>query len=133
MNKVFFFILSIALLCTGCDTMRRINMKNNTADTVQITWHTVKDSIGFNPFVLTNSEELKFIIPPGAKNEVKLSFGSGNWTEENVQHLMKYLVSLQIQSSKAQTIFSSPKEISVFLLAHRKGIGSKRIEITVTE
>lgn len=129
---IFFFLLSV-LLCIGCDSLRRINMKNDTADTVQITWHTVKDSIGFNPFVLNNSDELKFTIPPRTNNEIKLSFGSGNWTEETVQHLMKYLLSLEIQSPKKQSTFSSPKEISEFLLAHRKGIGSKRIEITVTE
>lgn len=132
MKYIFFVLLVAALACGGCSPARLICMKNNTADTVHITWMASEDSIGFNPFVLNNSRELKFTIPPGANNEIKMSFGSGNWTPAYVEHLMKYLVSLEIQSSKNQTTLSSAKEISAYLLAHRKGIGSKRIEIAVT-
>ena len=126
-------LMAAALACCSCNPARLHCMKNNAADTVQITWMASEDSIGFNPFVLNNSRELKFTLPPGGHNKIKMSFGSGNWSPAYVQHLMKYLVSLQVQSPKHQKVLSSPKEISEFLLAHRRGLGGKRIELTVDE
>ena len=130
MIKIISYLCLCVWVLTSCDTMRRINMKNNSADTVHVTWTTVEDSIGFNPFVLSNSKELHFALAPACK-EVKMSFGTGNWTAEYLQHLMKYLVSLEITSPRQQIMLTTPQQISAYLLSRRKAL-NKRIDLVFT-
>lgn len=96
--KACLILVIVAALAAGCDPARRITMKNIGSDTTQIIWTASEDSIGFNPFVLHNSKELKFTIPPGKNNEVKLSFGVGSWTPEYLETFMKYLKSMEVIS-----------------------------------
>lgn len=131
MIKVAFISCLLYTTFTGCDPARRITMKNNSADTAQIIWTASDDSIGFNPFVLNNSKDLKFVLLP-RKKEISLSFGTGSWTPEYLQRFMRYLVSLEIvHPGHPALMLTTPQEINSFLLAHRKGNSKNKIEIVV--
>lgn len=118
--KAFLLLVIVAAFAVGCDPARRITMKNVGTDTTQIIWTASEDSIGFNPFVLHNSKELKFTIPPGKNNEVKLSFGVGSWTPDYVETFMKYLKSVEVISKQQSFKLDSTAVIKEYFLAHRK-------------
>ena len=124
-------VVVVAMLSLSCDPVRRIEMKNNTADSAQIIWTLNEDSLMNNPFLLSNSKELKFVLYP-PKNEIKMSFGAGSWTPTEVQKLMGHLVSLEIISSSQRIKIDSLPLLKEFLLARRKGVGGARIEIVVS-
>jgi hypothetical protein len=132
MKKTALLFTLIYFTVAGCNPARRIIMKNSSADTAQFIWTTPEDSIGTNPFVMHNSKELKFVLPPG-KKDVSLSFGIGSWSPEYMQRFIRYLVSLEIiGSGHSSKLLSTPEEISSFLMTRRKGSGKTKIEIIVT-
>ena len=122
--KICLLLVIIATLAFSCDPTRHITMKNIGSDTTQIIWTASEDSIGFNPFVLHNSNELKFTVPPGKKNEVKLSFGVGSWTPDYVETFMKYLKSVEVKSKRQSFKLDSSAVIKEYFLAHRKKNGT---------
>ena len=125
-------IVVAAMLSVSCDPVRRIDMKNDTADSAQVIWTLNEDSLMNNPFLLSNSKELKFVLYP-PKNEIKMSFGTGSWTPTDVQKLVGNLISLEIISSSQRIKIDSLPLLKEFLLARRKGIGGARIEIVVSK
>src|SRR4051812_17173250 len=109
--KLLLFIFLVLLTCCACDPARRINMKNIGSDTAEITWNASEDSIGFNPFVLNNSKELKYVLPPGKNNFISMTFGVGSWSPDYVDMFMKYLESVEIKSKQENIKLDSAKAI----------------------
>ena len=123
------FITAVCIL--SCNPVRRIDIKNNATDSAEIKWTLNEDSLMNNPFLISNSKELKFILYP-PNNQIKMSFGAGSWTPKEVQKLVGYLTSLEITSSSQHIKIDSLPLIKEFLLARRKGIGGAKIEIIVS-
>jgi len=129
--RIVCFLLPAFFLLAACDPARRIEMKNQSNDTAQVVWKSKKDSIGFNPFVLNNSNELRFVIPPHKNSQVKLSFGMGSWTPEEVTKAIHRLDYFEIITPSQNLKIDSLPRLRDYLLARRKGIGSARIEIVI--
>ena len=115
----------------SCDPVRRIDIKNNSADTAHIIWTLNEDSLSNNPFLLSNSKELKFDLYSPKRDEIKMSFGPGNWSPKEIQRLVGHLTSLEIISSTQRIKIDSLPLLKDFLLARRKGVGGARIEIVI--
>lgn len=134
MRKLWlFFLLLVPMFFLSCDPSRRIEMKNNTNDTAEVTWKSIEDSIGFNPFVLNNKKELTFVLPPRKNSEVKLSFGTGTWSPEEVQKAIHLLEYFQIKSANGTLRIDSLPQLKDYLLSRRQGIGKSKIVIVIDE
>lgn len=121
------------ILFAGCNPVRRIDMKNSTTDSVQIVWTLNEDSLSNNPFMISNSRELKFILHPPKTMRINMSFGAGSWTPTEVQKLVNGLRSLEIISASQRIKIDSLPLLKDYLLARRRGVGGARIEIVVTK
>ncbi|HEX8314560.1 MAG TPA: hypothetical protein VF609_06195 [Flavisolibacter sp.] len=98
--KIHFGLLLFGgFLIAGCNPLRRIDMKNTTGDSVQIIWTLNEDSLSNNPFMLSNSKELKFTLQAPKTARINMSFGPGSWTPTEVQKLVNRLQSLEIISA----------------------------------
>ena len=128
-NTCLSVTLLLAVFLWSCDPSRRIEMKNRSADTAEVVWKAKTDSIGFNPFNLNNSKELRFVLPPHKNEAVKLTFGMGTWTKSEVENVIHRMASLQIKSQTQNIKIDSLPALRDFLLAHRKG--SSKIEIVI--
>jgi hypothetical protein len=126
-------LLFLLVLNAGCDSVRRIDMKNETADTVRFIWTLNEDSLMNNPFLLSNSKKLEFVLAPPKTTVIKMSFGQGNWSPKEVQKLVGFLESFQVVSPSQRFKIDSLPSLKEFLLARRKGIGGARIEIAVSK
>ena len=131
--KIFFSLLFLGGIVFACNPVRRIDMKNKTLDTVEFIWSLNEDSLMNNPFLLSNSKELKFTLYPEKVDAIKMSFGAGGWKPKDVEKLVGYLESLEIRSAKQKMKFDSLPQLREFLLARRKGIGGATIEIVVAD
>lgn len=120
-------VLAACLL--SCDPARRIEMKNSSTDTVHVIWRVKKDSIGFNAFNLSNNRELKFMLPPHRNSEIKMSFGTGVWSPEEVEKLIHRLESFEIRTARQNLKIDSLSQLRSYLLARRKG--SSKIQIVI--
>lgn len=125
--------LFIGLMLYGCDPARRIEMKNKSSDTAEFIWKSREDSIGFNPFVLTNNKELKFTIPPHKNSKIKMSFGIGVWSPSEVEKVIFGIESFEILSARHKIRIDSLPQLRDYLLARRKGVGGSKIEIVITD
>lgn len=126
------FLLPVITACLlSCDPARRIEMKNSSADTAHIIWRVKKDSIGFNAFNLSNNRELKFTLPPYRNSEIKMSFGVGVWSPEEVDRLIHRLESFEIKTSRQNLKIDSMAQLRSYLLARRKG--SSKIKIVIDQ
>lgn len=125
-----FFLLAL-VASFGCNPVRRIDMKNETMDTVRFVWTLNEDSLMNNPFLLSNSKKLEFTLYPPKVKAIKMSFGEGNWSPNSVQKLVGFLESFQIESPHQRIRIDSLPRLKEFLLARRRGIGGARIEIAV--
>ena len=123
------------VLATGfllsCDPSRRIEMVNKTNDTVEIVWKSKEDSIGLNPFVLNNKKKLEFVLPPEKGSEMKLSFGIGTWSPEEVEKAIHLLEYFEINSPSQHLRIDSMPLLKTWLLERRKGFGKSKIVIVV--
>jgi hypothetical protein len=130
--KTFTSLLILGVIALfSCDPLRRIDMKNESADTAQVIWTLNDDSLSNNPFLLSNSKELRFLLYASKRQEIKMSFGQGNWSPAEVDKLVGHLVSLEIISATQRIKIDSLPLLRDFLLARRKGIGGARIEIVI--
>src|SRR5215210_5156604 len=116
--------LFFAGLFSGCDPARRIEMKNRTDDSVTFVWTSLEDSIGYNPFIISNARELTLSVPP--HKEIRMSFGIGTWSPLRVQQIISKLASFEILSSNQRIKIDSLELLKDFLLARRKGIGGSK-------
>lgn len=107
-------------------------MKNRSSDTAVFTWRLIEDSIGFNPFNLSNNREQIFTLAPSRKADIKLSFGQGSWTPHEVENLIKHLEWFEMRSARQKIKIDSLPLLKAYLLARRKGIGD-RIVLLVTD
>ena len=129
------FLLTAIYFLSGCSPFRKINMRNRSGGNVEFTW-TIKeaDSLFNNPFFISNSRTVKFELKPEAPyNEVKMSFGVGSWPRDSLALLTNSLESLEIKTPSSTIQLNSPEEIYAFLFPRRKGIGNRKIEITITK
>ena|SRR5829696_5124737 len=117
----------------SCHPLRRIDMKNKTSDTAEIIWRLNEDSLMNNPFLLSNSKELRFSLYPPKRNDIKMSFGAGSWAPKEVEKLVGHLQSLEIISPTQKIKIDSLPLLREFLLARRKGIGGAVIEIVIAQ
>lgn len=124
------FILEVIALLS-CNPVRRIDMKNESADTAEVIWTLNEDSLINNPFLISNSKELKFSLYSPKRKEIKMSFGPGNWSPGEVDKLVGHLTSLEIISATQRIKIDSLPLLRQFLLARRKGVGGARIEILI--
>ncbi|GAA4755120.1 hypothetical protein [Flavisolibacter ginsenosidimutans] len=131
MNIIIGFLLVLLTACVSCNPVRRIDMKNETADTVKFIWRLNEDSLMNNPFLLSNSKKLEFTLYPPKVKAIKMSFGEGNWSPKDVQKLVGFLESFEIISPSQHIKIDSLPMLKDFLLARRRGIGGARIEIAV--
>jgi len=122
--------LLYAVCLVGCDPSRRIEMKNYTNDTAEVVWKAKTDSIGFNPFNISNSKELRFVIPPHRNSAVRLSFGIGKWSPAEVEKIIHRLEYFQLTLPSQKLRIDSLAELRDYLLARRKS-GSSIIEIAI--
>lgn len=117
----------------GCDPSRRIEMKNRSNDSAEVIWRVKEDSIGFNPFNISNSQELKFKLPPHGRSDIKLSFGVGTWSPSEVEKVINGVESLEIISSTYKMKIDSLPLLRDYLLARRKGFGGSKIQIVIKQ
>lgn len=129
-NWLLLFLLVAAALLS-CDPSRRIEMTNRTNDTAEVVWKSKEDSIGFNPFVLNNKKKLSFVLPPHKNTAVKLSFGLGPWTPEEVEKAIHRLDYFEINAAGKTFRIDSLPQLKDYLLARRKGIDKSKIEIVI--
>jgi len=114
--------------------MRRIDMKNRSGGEVEITWKLQdRDSIYKSDFFISNSDEVSFEIDPGEDNDVKMTFGTGNWKPAALYAVTEKLESLEIKSSSGTIVLKSPDEIYKFLMNRRKGLTNRRIVIEIRD
>lgn len=129
----FFWVSILTVFLLSCDPSRHIEMKNRSSDTAEVVWKSQEDSIGFNPFVLSNTKTLRFVIPPHAHSSVKLSFGTGTWSPQEVEKAIHFLEYLQISTPRKSLKIESLPALKTYLLQRRKGIGKSKIEIVIEE
>lgn len=132
MKRWFLFLCPVMFFFCQCDPARRIDMQNKTSDTVEVIWRSKEDSIAFNPFVISNSRELKFTLPPHKGSRINMSFGVGTWSPKEVEQQIKLLESLEIVSPHERIKIDSLSMLRDYLLARRKGIGGSRIRIVIS-
>lgn len=130
MKILITLFLLVATVCS-CNSVRRIAMENKSNDTAEIIWTLNEDSLSNNPFLISNSKELKFTLVPPKTREIKMSFGQGNWSPNQVQKLVGYLVSMEIKSVNHHVKIDSLPLLKDYLLARRKGIGGATIRIEI--
>lgn len=121
----------VLLALLSCNSVRRIDMKNFSADTASVVWTLNEGSLSNNPFMISNSKELKFDLYGPKRNQIKMSFGPGGWSPGEVELLVNKLSSLEIISSTQRIKIDSLPLLKDFLLARRKGVGGGRIEIVI--
>lgn len=131
MKYSLLFLPVLAGCLLSCDPARRIEMKNSSTDTAHIIWRVKKDSIGFSAFNLSNNRELKFMLPPNRNSEIKMSFGIGVWSPEEVEKLIRRLESLEIKTARQNFKIDSMPQLRNYLLSRRKG--SSKIKILIEE
>lgn len=130
--KTFTSLLLLGIIALfSCDPVRRIDLKNESADTAHVIWTLNEDSLINNPFLISNSKELKFALYSPKREEIKMSFGAGSWTPTEVNRLVGNLTSLEIISATQRIKIDSLPLLKEFLLARRKGVGGARIEIVI--
>jgi hypothetical protein len=128
--KIITACLVVLTIAVSCSPVRRIDMKNSGTDTVEFIWTMNEDSLSNNPFMLSNSKELKFALYPPKRSRINMSFGQGNWSPSEVQKLVNKLVSLEIKSPSQNIKLDSLPLLKDYLLARRKGLDGSRIELT---
>src|SRR5688572_18367004 len=125
MNAVLYFMIKIltglallsGILSVSCNPFRRIDMKNNTIDTVEFIWTLNEDSLENNPFLISNSKELKFKLFPPNTRRINMSFGTGNWAPREIHKLVGHLQSLEIKSASQHIKIDSLPLLEEFLQA----------------
>lgn len=133
--KIYLIIVPFLFVTViSCDPMRRLQMKNESAGEVEFKWKLKEnDSLYLSPFFISNSQKTDFLLKnKKPHNFINMSFGIGAWSEEYLNEMSKKLESLEINSIQDSLKFNSPAEIYNFLLKHRKGIGNRKIMITVS-
>lgn len=114
--------------------MRRIDMKNRSGGEVEITWKLQdRDSIYKSDFFISNSDELSFEINPGESNDIKMTFGVGNWKPAALYAVTERLESLEIKSPSGTILLKSPDDIYNFLINRRRGLTNRRIVIEIND
>ena len=129
--KNIVFLLAGALACFGCDPMRRIDMRNATAQQASITWHIKEDSINSSPLFISNTTEQRFDIDPGKR--IYMSFNIGSWNRKAVKNLVDDLDSVVLQWSGKTVTLRTGEEINTYLYARRRGLDKAKILIRMTE
>ena len=133
MKAITLFVI-ILMLVQSCNPMRRIDMKNRSGGDVGITWKLQdRDSLYKSDFFISNSEELSFEIHPGEANDVKMSFGVGNWKPAALYAVTERLESLEIKSPSGTILLKSPDDIYNFLISRRRGLTNRRIVIEIND
>lgn len=128
-SGLFFFLLAV-IIGSGCDPMRRINMKNRSDGPAEITWVIKQDSINSSPFFMSSSRDVLFNLPDDdSSHDIRMSFGVGTWTKNAVLNLVDDLDSLVIRWRNQEIRLGSSDEIRDFLMPRRKGVGKDKIEI----
>jgi hypothetical protein len=118
----------------SCDPMRRIAMKNNTHDEIEITWTIKEDSILNSPFYLSSSTKTTFkLLPEKPYDFVNMSCGVGTWTPQALQDITDDLESLVIKWKDREIRLDTDEELKSFLFPRRRGFERDRIKIIVTE
>lgn len=131
--KILVFCLSI-LFISGCDPLRRINMKNETSNDAEITWIIKEDSLHKSPFFISSSREQKFELKPQSPgNAIYMSAGVGTWTPRYLREIVNDLDSVIIRWNDKEIRLGSETEIMDFLLPRRRGIGKDKIIITLKD
>src|SRR5690242_13845325 len=127
-------LLVFSLLCMSCDPMRRIDMRNNTDQDMEITWTIKEDSILVSPFYMSSSKETKFTLHPESPyNRVFMSCGIGTWTPLAVQDLTDDLDSVVIKHKGGEIKLDTDEEIKNFLFPRRRGFERDKIRIEIKE
>lgn len=110
-------------------------MKNRSGGDVKITWKLQeRDSIYKSDFFISNSDELTFKLKPEKPlNDVKMTFGIGNWKPSALYAVTERLESLEIKSPSGTILLKTTEEIYNFLVNRRKGITKRRILILVND
>ena len=108
-------------------------MINRTSDTAEVIWKSQEDSIGFNPFVLNNNRKLVFILPPRKHNKVKLSFGMGTWSPEEVAKAIQLLEYFSIKTPHHSLRIDSLPQLQAWLLERRTGVSNSKIVISIDQ
>lgn len=128
--KNILFLFLVAVMAFSCDPMRRINMKNESNEDAEITWFIKEDSILSSPFFISNSQEVNFQLGtrPGS-NHVKMSFGTGTWSDKTVTNLIDDLDSVILKWNHKVAVLNTDSQMKDFLMARRKGIDKSKIQI----
>lgn len=130
LQLLFFF----SILCMSCDPMRRIDMRNNTDQPMEITWTIKEDSILVSPFYISSSKETTFkLYPESPYNRVNMSFGVGTWTPRAIQELTDDLDSVVIKHKGGEIKLNTDEEIKNFLFPRRRGFERDKIRIEIKE
>lgn len=134
MKIAILITVAVALLLWSCDPMRRINMKNNTYQNAEITWFIKQDSISSSPFFISSSKDVKFkLAPVPDSKKIKMSFGIGTWSHNEVTKLADDLDSVIITWDQKVARLISVDEIRSYLMARRRGLDKSKIHILLNE
>ena len=132
--KNYLILFTLLIVIQSCNPMRRIDMKNRSGGEVAITWKLQeRDSIYKSDFFISNSDEVSFEINPGESNDIKMTFGIGNWKPAALYAVTERLESLEIKSPSGTILLKSPDDIYNFLINRRRGLTNRRIVIEILD
>ncbi len=128
---IVFFLFAII---TGCDPLRRIDIKNKSGNDAVVIWTICDDmdSLYNSPFFISGSREVKFKLKSQKPfNDVNMSFGIGTWKKKDLDFVVKDLKSLEIKWKDKDVKLKKPEDISNYLYIRRRGIGNSKIKIVL--
>jgi hypothetical protein len=132
--RLIYFALLFTSILVSCDPARRINMRNQSAQDVEIIWTIKEDSIHSSHFFISNSKEFKLELKPNTPSvRINMSFGVGTWTPLVIKNLADDLESMLIRWGEHEIKLDTEEKIGDYLMSRRKGIGRRQIWIVVKE
>ncbi|HEX2536325.1 MAG TPA: hypothetical protein VHK69_21435 [Chitinophagaceae bacterium] len=126
-------ILLLSLLGgAGCQSQRRISIRNVSGADACITWKIKEDSVNASPFFISLSDSTTLTLrsrPP--HHLMKMSFGTGSWTPSYLQAVSNDLDLLEIRYRAGLIRLEHPDSIAAFLLPRRRSIDKSQIRIVL--
>ena len=129
--KILTLIFSLVLL-QSCDPLRRIIVKNESTENATITFKLKGDSALHSPIFINSTDKVSYTVGNNARHNVmRLSLGTGNWTNGALKQFVDDLEYLEITSTSINEKLSTEKEIKAYLRQHLTGILRKNIHINI--
>ena len=114
--------------------MRRLQLRNESSGDAEVIWTLKKtDTLHTSPFY-TNSLQTHFQLKNHKPhNFVNMSFGMGTWSTDYLRQVTDHLESLIIKTAVDSLLLNSSSDIYSYLSARKKGLGKRKIVISIKD